>query len=118
MNHMFLLLAAIQIKTLRMLSDSPHWTGGSSIKLIIFALQVKDLEKQVSLLNIEAMKKEMSLNEQSKSEYEVLNAKIQQLKADHAQNIKELEEEHEDAIKRLEESYLRDFKVIFTALHM
>ena len=72
---------------------------------------MKELEKQVSVLNIEALKKEMSLNEQSKSEYLELNAKIQQLKIDHAQNIKEIEEEHKDALKRLEESLIRDFKV-------
>ena len=73
--------------------------------------QVKELEKQVSVLNIEALKKEMSLNEQSKNDYLELNAKIQQLKADHAKNLKEIEEEHKDALKRLEESLTRDFKV-------
>ncbi|KAL5262616.1 hypothetical protein ACHWQZ_G008124 [Mnemiopsis leidyi] len=73
-------------------------------------LKVKELEKQVSVLNIEALKKEMSLNEQSKNDYLELNAKIQQLKADHAKNLKEIEEEHKDALKRLEESLTRDFK--------
>ena len=53
----------------------------------------------------------MSLNEQSKSEYLELNAKIKQLKIDNAQNIKEIEEEHKDAMKRLDESLTRDFKV-------
>ncbi|XP_063691217.1 protein FAM184A-like isoform X1 [Bolinopsis microptera] len=72
--------------------------------------KVKELEKQLSVLNVEALKKEMSLNEQSKSEYLELNAKIKQLKIDHAQNIKEIEEEHKDAMKRLDESLTRDFK--------
>ena len=63
-------------------------------------------------MNIENLKKEMSLNEQSKSEYEELTSKMQQLKAEHAENIKEIEAEHKEAIKRLEESMARDAKTL------
>lgn len=53
----------------------------------------------------------MSLNQQSKSEYEELNAKIQLLREQHAKNIQDIEEEHKDALKRKEEAMKRDAKV-------
>lgn len=67
-------------------------------------------------MNIEALKKEMSLNEKSQSDYEELQAKIQQLKKDHMVNIKENEAEHKEAIKRLEESIKRDAKVCINCI--
>ena len=82
------------------------------VTLQIKLLQVKDLEKQVNLLNIESLKKEMSLNEQSKSEYEEMTTKIQRLKAEHAENVEEIEAEHGETIKRLQESMARDSKTL------
>ena len=48
---------------------------------------------------------------QSKSEYEELNCRIRELKAEHAANIQEIEEKHKDAMRRAEEAMNRDAKV-------
>lgn len=72
--------------------------------------KVAALEKEISLQNIESLKKQMDQNENREAEYQALNQKIIDLKNEHAQHVLDLQHEHTDKMKRLEESLKKDAK--------
>ena len=61
---------------------------------------------------MESLKKEMSLNEQSKSEYEELNSRMQQLKREHAAQLAALEAEYAETLSGQTELLKKEHKNI------
>ena len=68
------------------------------------------MEKELSLLNIESLKKEMNMNAQSKTEYEELQTRIILIKQEHTEYLAQLDVEHKEALGRQATSLKRDAK--------